>query len=166
MRKGVRLIGIVHTFITARKQLITPDYLILYYYQFAHIHFLNNDYSSALKWVNEVINANFRTVRLDIQKYTRLLNLVLHFELRNISVLRYAANSAKRFMRKHRIFFEPEQEMISLFLKVSQSSEAEFSTHFRQTLRNWKNIEEQKRNQIEDYFHVSDWLKTKFRKPG
>ncbi len=157
--KGIQLIGVIQSYLSTRKSSVTPDYLIMFYFQFASIFFLAKDYSTSLKWVNEIINTNFGTVRLDIQKYTRILNMMIHFELGNITLLRYAVDSSKRFLKKNKVLFPAEELLLQHFLKIEQLNHEKYSATFIASLNEWQALDQAKRMQIEDYVDVSGWLK-------
>jgi len=159
LEKGMRLIGVIQSYIQARKAAITADYLIMFYFQFASIFFLAKDFSKSLKWINEIINANFGSIRLDIQKYTRILNLMVHFELGNTSLLQYATDSSKRFLKKNKILFPAEELLLQLFSKLDQLQIEKHSVIFKNSLAAWQSLDHAKRTQIEDYVDISAWLK-------
>ncbi|MCE2894412.1 MAG: hypothetical protein LW721_08225 [Flammeovirgaceae bacterium] len=159
LEKGMRLIGVIQSYIQARKVSITTEYLIMFYFQFASIYFLAKDFSKSLKWINEIINTNFGSIRLDIQKYTRILNLIVHFELGNISLLQYATDSSKRFLKKNKIVFQAEELLLQLFSKIVHLDNEKYSATFKTSLVEWQALDQGKRAQIEDYVDVSGWLK-------
>lgn len=156
---GTRLIGVIQAYLQARKAFISPDYLILFFFQFASIHFAAKDFPKSLKWINEIINTNFGSTRLDIQKYARILNMMVHFELNNISLLKYNAEACKRFIRKKKILFAAEEILLQLFLKIHLLTAREYSAMFTSTLAKWQVLDEAKRTQIDDYLDISGWLK-------
>jgi tetratricopeptide (TPR) repeat protein len=159
LEKGMRLIGVIQSYIQARKVSITTEYLIMFYFQFASIYFLAKDFSKSLKWINEIINTNFGSIRLDIQKYTRILILSVHFELGNISLLQYATDSSKRFLKKNKIVFQAEELLLQLFSKIVHLDNEKYSATFKTSLVEWQALDQGKRAQIEDYVDVSGWLK-------
>jgi hypothetical protein len=131
----------------------------MFYFQFASIYFLAKYFSKSLKWINEIINTNFGSIRLDIQKYTRILNLIVHFELGNISLLQYATDSSKRFLKKNKIVFQAEELLLQLFSKIVHLDNEKYSATFKTSLVEWQALDQGKRAQIEDYVDVSGWLK-------
>lgn len=112
-----------------------------------------------MKWINEIINTNFGSTRLDIQKYARILNMMVHFELNNISLLKYNAEACKRFFRKKKILFAAEEILLQLFLKIHLLTAREYSAMFTSTLAKWQVLDEAKLTQIDDYLDISGWLK-------
>ena len=109
----------------------------MFYYQFANIFFQKKDFSKSLHWLNENINSSFRSVREDIQSYARILNLIVHFELNNIIVLRYAVDSCRRFLKKRRIDNSSVNEVLNLFSKLSQAYPKEYEPFFRKSYQSF-----------------------------
>jgi hypothetical protein len=85
--------------------------------------------------------------------------MMIHFELGNITLLRYAVESSKRFLKKNKILFPAEELLLQLFLKIYQTDSGKYSTTFRASLDEWQALDEAKRAQIGDYVDVSGCLK-------
>jgi hypothetical protein len=75
---------------------IPADYRLLFSYQFANIHFHRKEYTETLKLLNVIINGNFRKVRPDILVYSKLLNIIVHYELGNFTLLEYLIGNERR----------------------------------------------------------------------
>lgn len=153
--KGITLMTEVQQFIDKRPKSIPRDYLLLLHYQFANIFFLKKDYTKSLRWLNEIINVNFGDTRKDIQCYARILNLMVHFELKNIIVLRYALDSCRRFLKKKRINIYSQKELLSLFSKLSHANAEEYPAIFKKA-RN--EIYPAANSQTQDYIDIKGWL--------
>lgn len=105
---------------------IPKDYLVSFWFQFASIHFMRKDYSRAMHWVNHLLHKNIKGYRTDLQLQARMLNLMIHFEQRNMFVLRYFVDSTKRFMKKLRAVTEFENLFLKFFVKVGKVPESEY----------------------------------------
>lgn len=153
--KAIGLMTEVQLFIDKRRKSIPADYLLLLCYQFANIFFLKKAYSQSLRWLNEIINVNFGDTRNDIQCYARILNLIVHFELRNIIVLRYALDSCRRFLKKKRFTITSQKELLSLFSKLSHANPEEYPIIFKKAL---SEIYPPGLDQKQDYIDLKGWL--------
>ena len=153
--KGIVLMTEIQQFIDKRRKSIPADYLLLLYYQFANIFFLKKAYSQSLHWLNEIINVNFGDTRNDIQCYARILNLMVHFELRNIIVLRYALDSCRRFLKKKRFTITSQKELLSLFSRLSHANPEEYAAIFKKAL---SEIYPPGSKQEQDYIDIKGWL--------
>ena len=156
--KGIVLMTEIQQFIDKRRKSIPADYLLLLYYQFANIFFLKKAYSQSLHWLNEIINVNFGDTRNDIQCYARILNLIVHFELRNIIVMRYALDSCRRFLKKKRFTITCQKELFSLFSRISHAHQEEYPTLFKKAL---SEIYPAGSDQTQDYIDIKGWLEEK-----
>lgn len=106
------------------------DYLISFWFQFANIRFMQHDQHSALKWVNEIIQMNFRDIRLDIQIQARFLNLLVHLEQKNMFVLRYFVDSTRRFVGKRKAVEPFEKVLLSFFSRMGRIPETDFRQEY------------------------------------
>lgn len=129
--KGIQLIEKVAAFISKNQKTISETYLLQLWYQFAYIYFMSSDYNNALKWVNEILNYKFGAERKDLQSYARLLNLMVHFELGNSFVLKYAVDSTRRWLRKQKSIEPFERVLLKFFSKISNAPKGEFKGMFR-----------------------------------
>lgn len=75
------------------------------YYLIGYLYFLGGQPSSALPWVNRILNEPRTELRMDFQCMARLLNLIVHYDLGNRENLGYDINSAYRFIsNRNRLF--------------------------------------------------------------
>ena len=65
--RGIVLIIEIQEFIEQHKKAVPDEYLLLFYYQFSYIFFLNRDYSTSLVWLNEIMNKNFGRIHEEVQ---------------------------------------------------------------------------------------------------
>lgn len=77
------------------------------YYAFAYNYFGAGNFKRTLFWVNKILNDPDTNIRNDFQVFTRLLNILTHFELGNEKELEYFTRSTYRFLlrikREHKI---------------------------------------------------------------
>jgi len=130
--KGITLISTIQLFFKQHQKNISEIYLLMLWYQFAYIYFMAGDFDNALKWVNEIINRKFTVERKDLESYARLLNLMIHFELGNVMVLKYAVENTRRWMRKQQNIEPFERVLLRFFAKISMSARGDYSLHFEQ----------------------------------
>ena len=72
--------------------------------------------SKALPWINRLLNQPKSELRIDLQCYARILNLIIHFDLGNFDVVEYKVNSAHRFIFKRDRMYRFERRVLK-FLK-------------------------------------------------
>lgn len=138
---------------------IPADYRALLFYQFAYLYFMKRAHRDALFWLNEIFAGKFGAVREDIQSYAQLLNLIIHFELGNITILKYAVESCRRFLKKKRELQPFEKVLLRFFSKISLARREEYpmllqklkDELFRETDANVK------KNAL-DYLNFEAWI--------
>lgn len=118
-------------FITANKNKIPKDYLLLFWFQLAHIYFTAGNYDISIKWLNEILNNKFGKIRIDLQKHARILNLLVHFEQKNYFVLRYFTDSVRRFNKKHHVHEDFDEELCRFIIKAANTPVYEHKALFR-----------------------------------
>ncbi|MBK6998255.1 MAG: hypothetical protein IPH31_26495 [Lewinellaceae bacterium] len=96
------------------------DYLISFRFQVAWICFLKKDFDNALSWVNHTLNEGRKFSGHSLYRYVLLLNLMIHCECRNLFVLRYFVENARRQFKKSGEIRQFEQELLHFFSRVGQ----------------------------------------------
>ena len=152
------------------EKIIPPDYQVMLRYQFAYIYFMQKDYSNSLKWVNEIIQTPFKKYRMDLQSYARILNLMIHFELGNIIVLKYAVENCRRFLRKPADFIGEAtvlpfaKVLLHFFAKICNAPLAHYSQNFEKLKVDLLEVEPPILNDnILDYLDIKSWLVEKLK---
>ncbi|MEM7040237.1 MAG: hypothetical protein AAF570_24935, partial [Bacteroidota bacterium] len=97
---------------------LDPYRTMVFFYKIASIYFTMGQYGKCIRLLNEVINPNQKTLREDLQCFSRLLNLIAHFELGNDELLNYTIRSTYRFLMKMKDVTR-FHELLIRFLKQS-----------------------------------------------
>jgi hypothetical protein len=163
LEKGIRLIEEIKDYIAKHKKSVPRDYEMLFYYQFAYIFFLKKDFHNSLIWINEILNGNFGEIRIDIQCYARILNLIVHFELNNIIVLRYAVDSCRRFLKKKKILDSFKNNQMRLFSRLSLASAEEYMQIFEKSYSEIFSDSSEKSERALDYLDLKSWMQEKMQ---
>ncbi len=80
-----------------------------------HVEFKN--FKKALRYSNIIINDTDFKHREDIHSYIRLLNLVIHFELKNDFTLDYLSSSTFNYLKRKQRLYKTEKEVIKFITK-------------------------------------------------
>ncbi|MEO1054576.1 MAG: hypothetical protein AAFX87_28350 [Bacteroidota bacterium] len=160
--KGVNVIDEIRAFLEENEKSIADNYLASFYYQFSYIYFMKEDYSKALKDLNKIVAEGHWQGREDIMSFARILNLIIHFELKNIMVLKYAVDATRRFLMKKRQLHHYEQVLLKFFSKLSTSPKSQYHDLFKQLQIDLfsKTTEDQKRSAL-DYLNFEKWINKK-----
>jgi len=139
-----------------KKSQLTADQKLMFYYQFAYLYFMGNELKKALGWINFILNEKFGETREDIQSYARLMNLAIHFELKNIVFLRYAIAATRRFLLKKRQLHTFEELLLRFFSKISTAPPINYPEMICQLEEDLKN--ENVNKGVLDYFDFFEWI--------
>jgi hypothetical protein len=164
LTKGTLLIREVETFMTSHGNAISDNYKIMIYYQVACIYFLKENYSGSLQWINKIVNANFGDTRTELQCYARIMNLMIHFELNNIIVLRYAVDSCRRFFKKKKMTNIFVQQILLLFSRLSLAPPKEFKDLFQKSYNEIYIRHPNQAEKAQDYIDVKVWIENKLKR--
>ncbi len=136
----------------------------------AHFHYLHaymfvgiGEYAKALPHLNPVLNDKFDQVGMEIQTFSRMLNLIVHFELGNDRLLRYNTDATLRYLKKNDYLYPVENCFIELFrsLLKSKTKEQQYD-HFRRCKAQLSDLlqDHYTRNTLA-YFDMQYWLERK-----
>ena len=77
-------------------------------------------YNEALKYINLVLNSPYISIRRDIEYNARLLNLIIHYELKNFEYLEYLIVSTYRFLYKRKKIFKLEMYVTNFIRRLTK----------------------------------------------
>lgn len=103
--KALNLVPEVSDFLEKHKSALSDLDTILVYSYIFQTYFGLGKYEEAVEWLNKVINTTNPLVREDIYCFTKILNLVTHYELDNLQLLDYTIKSTYQYLyRKKRLY--------------------------------------------------------------
>ncbi len=135
--------------------------VLIFYYKIASLYFGSGDSSTAIDYLNKIINWKV-DLRTDLQCYSRLLHLIAHYELGNYSLIEYLIKSVYRFMAKMENMSMVEESIFN-FLKTSfHVSPKNIKPELRKLLEKLKTQQE---NRFETrafiYLDIISWIESK-----
>ncbi len=110
-----RILPELQTGIQYHKRFINPVALLSLYFITAYTAFANGNLALARKYVNYIINEFDDSLRPDIYNFSRLLNLMLHLELRNYSNIKSEYASVSYYFNKNKKLFKTENLVLKYF---------------------------------------------------
>ena len=158
--QGILLIREIEKYLKAHEKSIPRQYYLLFWYQFANIYFMSGNLPASLQFVNQIINEHFEGQRTDLEKYARFLNLMIHFELDNIIVLKYAVEACRRFMHRVKKTAAYEKVLFRFFSKICNARRDEYKSLFDQLYSELFDEENPLVNDhILDYLDFRSWIR-------
>lgn len=97
---------------------IDEAFIITSYFRFAFIFFANKAFSQALDFLNLIIQKHKQTNRKDIYRIAHFLHIIVHFELKNNSLLPYLIQAFQNLLKRKNKLFQSEK----IILKSIQKS--------------------------------------------
>lgn len=120
-KKGIQLIGEVEQGLLKYKGKINKFDELGFYFQFVLLYFGSEEYSQALKWLNKFLNDPQTTIREDIYCYSKILNLIIHFELNNFDLMEYIIKSTYRYLYKKNKLYKFENVILNFLRKKTNN---------------------------------------------
>ncbi len=142
---------------------INNEEVMLFYYNISRVYFGAEDYKSALKYINLVLNNSETGLREDVYTFARLVNLVIHYELGNYDLLDYTIKSAKRFVAKSQKNYKFENVFLKDFKKLLKIKDAETMQQLFKDFKNELNevLKDPYEQAANEYFDFISWLDSK-----
>lgn len=145
---------------------ISPVRKAYLYFQLAIAAFGVEEYSKSLKWTNTILNDSSIDEKEDICAFTHILNLIIHFELKNEQLLPYAIKSTTRFLKNRNRTYRFEEMFLTYLKKASRTSNHFDYEELLETIGN--ELDEISKDPYEsvalEYFDLKSWLTSKIKK--
>jgi tetratricopeptide (TPR) repeat protein len=132
------------------------------YYRIALAYFGSGDLKSALRWVNRILNFDQMQYRKDILSSVQILNLLIHYELKNYGLLQDRLKTTELYLKKIDRWLVPEKSIISVLrgILISNKDESISLSKLLSMLR-----ENNKAHPLDkyflSYFDFEKWLENK-----
>ncbi len=145
---------------------LSKEMEILLAYNIAYSYFGVGDFKKALQYLNEVLNDNEQNLRQDVYSFSRLFNLVIHYELENYDFLEYIIKSTNRYLNKHERDYQVETVFIKYLRKLAKVHSGIQQLEIFESLQVELTVllEDHNERVVLEYFNVEAWVKSKINK--
>ena len=92
-----------------------------FYYIYFYITFGAGEYSQALDFLNQWLSLPSTVERQDLQSLSRMLSLMVHYELGNFELMESLIRSTYRFLKKRDELDDMERKTINLIRKLVET---------------------------------------------
>jgi hypothetical protein len=135
---------------------------LVLFYKIASLYLGNNDYRDALKWLNRIINSEDQDIREDVHSFSRILNLIIHYELGNNDVIEYYLRSTYRFLLKKHDLHLYQQYILDFIRNLSKDTRTSLRDRFVALRTKMIALSESKYDRRPFvYFDIISWLDSK-----
>ena len=93
-----------------------------FYFSFFYIYFGVGAFDEALFYLNNWLNIPRSSERQDLQALAKVLNLIIHYEMNNSSLIESILRSTNRYLNKQGLTFEFERKITAFFAKVTRKA--------------------------------------------
>lgn len=164
--KAVRVSKDIAVGMEKYKGRINKEQQLVFSYHISYAYFGTEQFKDALFWINQVLNDTEQTLRQDIFGFSRLFNLLIHFELGNHDLMEYTIKSTSRYLNKKEKDYQIEGEMIRYLKKlIKVTIEFDRKEIYEKMMGEFeKMLENPVERIILEYVDVLSWLESKISK--
>lgn len=165
-KKGLSIIPEIIKLLDKLSSKMNKEQIVEFYYNLAGTYFVAGDHKEALYWLNKVLNDNEKELRRDIYNFSRIVNLIIHYELSNLDLLEYVIKSTSRYLSRDEKDNQAEKVVISHLRKlIKQETEKGKMEVFRQMKHDLEELFNDKKEEVLlNYFDVMTWIESKIAK--
>lgn len=161
-REGLNIVPDLVQLINEERYNWDDHRIMLFYYRIACLYFGSGDNANAIEYLNMIINQKNPDYRADIQCFSRILNLIAHFELGNAQLVEYQVKSVYRFLSKMEELQAVQQEIFRFVRRTPHMRRTELRQEFillKEKLLRLQSDPYEKRAFL--YLDIISWLESK-----
>jgi len=161
-REGTALIPELTAIIKSDKYNWDSHRIMVFYYRIACLYFGCGDNEQAITYLNLIINQKNPNYRTDIQCFSRILNLIAHYELGNAQLVEYQVKSVYRFLAKMDDLHAVQREIFRFLRRTPRMQESQIKAEFcnlKEKLNKLQSDPYERRPFL--YLDIISWLESK-----
>ena len=160
--KGLELIPKIEKELAQYNTRIDPHHRMIFYYKFASLHFGAGNNKACIKYLDKIISNKSLSMREDLLCFSRVLNLVAHYEAGLDYHLEKLLRSTYKFLIKMNDLHEVQKEMIKFIRGLQDIYPHDLKNAFKDLLVRLKTYENhpfERRAFL--YLDIISWLESK-----
>ena len=161
--EGIELIPEVLAGIEEHKATIDEHHIMVFYYKIACLYFGAGDNYGCIEYLQKIIENKSLRMREDLMCFSRILNLVAHYEAGEDYHLDRLIKSTYKFLIKMEDLYEVQKEMIKFLRGLGDIYPHQINAEFRKLYDTLKQYEEdpfERRSFL--YLDILSWLESHF----
>ncbi|MBI2258337.1 MAG: hypothetical protein HYU67_05505 [Flavobacteriia bacterium] len=164
--KSISMIPEIDKLLEPFQDKISKEQELYLQYNKAYSFFGIGEYKKSLSFLIDVLNDNEQNLRQDIYSFSRILNLIIHFELENYDYLEYIIKSTNRYLSKYEKDYTIEEIIIKYLRKLSKAGNTiAQAEHFELMKKEVDLLLNTRQEQIVlEYFNIQAWINAKIKK--
>ena len=160
--EGLELIPKIEKELVLYDSRIDPHHKMIFYYKFASLHFGAGNNKACIKYLDKIISNKSLSMREDLLCFSRVLNLVAHYEAGLDYHLEALLRSTYKFLIKMNDLYEVQKEMIKFIRGLQDIYPHDLKNAFKDLLEQLKVYEDhpfERRAFL--YLDIISWLESK-----
>ncbi len=162
--KGLALIPEIQTGMKEMGEKIEPIIEYNFYFSFARIYFTAGNFQKANEYLNKIINSG-KVQRTDIYCFSKILSLLVHYEMGKFDLLEYSVVSTYRYLLKRNRLYKVENIILDYIRKKAPQIDSE-----KKQLEAFAELkaaliaatkDDHFENRALEYFDIIAWLESK-----
>ncbi len=111
IKEALDLVPAIEKHLMAYSKELSMYTKVFMYFEIANLYFISNDLKKALFWVNNTL----ATINhgLDLQPAARILNILIHYELKNSDTLEALIASTEQFLKRNSRLYDYERVVLA-----------------------------------------------------
>ncbi len=161
-KKGLILVNEVLEGLKIHSDKIDEHHVMLFYYKIACLYFGMDDYNNTIKYLSKIINNKSLQMREDLLCFSRILNLVAHYEAGLDYHLDRLIKSTYKYLIKMEDLYAVQKEMVAFLKGLGDIYPHQLKSAFKQlyqTLQTYVNHPYEGRAFL--YLDIISWLESK-----
>lgn len=152
----------INEFIDEYGSKLNKEKNLLITYFISYTYFGLGKYKKSLQYLNLILNDKENHIRQDIFSFSRIFNLLLHYELGNKDFLEYAVKSTSRHAKKVTKDYEFEKLIIAFVNKLAKKEDDKHVKLFEDISKSINNLlEDPKERVFLNFFNIRSWVLSK-----
>lgn len=141
LRRGRSLIKKINEKLPRYGNEVPPQLKIALMSNIASFLFMDGQYEEALKVNSKLLDEAGFAFKSDVYLFSRILNLLIHYELKNFDLLEYLIENTYKFFRDKNAVKKMEHILFSFFKKIIRTAQDEHKELFDELHFNLKKLE-------------------------
>ncbi|WP_053978476.1 hypothetical protein [Mangrovimonas xylaniphaga] len=166
-QEGLYLIPIIEKDLQEYKDRIDEHHTMVFYYKFASLHFGAGNNKECIAYLDKIISNKSLSMREDLLCFSRVLNLVAHYEGGYDYHIEKLLRSTYKFLLKINDLYEVQKEMIKFIKGLQDVYPQDIKKAFielHKTFKTYENDPYERRAFL--YLDIISWLESKiYNKP-
>ncbi|MEL6390478.1 MAG: hypothetical protein AAFQ02_09965 [Bacteroidota bacterium] len=136
--------------------------IILFHYKMASIYFCNGQWEDSIRLLNKITNRIYPNFKEDIQAFSRILNLIAHFELGNVLLVNHQIRATYRYLSKIKQLDKVLRTILNFVRRIPRIAEEDVQQEFIKLRDHLLTLEQdpfERRSFL--YLDIISWLESK-----